>query len=64
MTQDKFVQARRRKESMRASTTDDNEAWADLDKSDVKVIYAQLLRIGSEITVSILTVMKNEYQPR
>ena len=28
---------------MRASTIDDNDAWADLDTSDVKVIYAQIL---------------------
>ena len=44
MAQDKFVQARRRNESMRASTIDDNAAWADLDAPDVKVIYGQFLR--------------------
>ena len=31
--------------------TDSNAAWADSDAPDVKVIYAQLLRIESEITV-------------
>ena len=35
---------------MRASTNDNNAAWADSDAPDVKFIYGQFLRIETEIT--------------
>ncbi len=45
MTQDKSVQARRKKESYRGTTTDDNVDCADLDKSNSQVINEQFLRV-------------------
>jgi len=39
LTQDEFTKARRKMESMRASTTDDNAAFADSDKSNVKIYF-------------------------
>lgn len=44
MTQDKFVQARRKKEAYRGTATDDNADCADLDKSNAQVINGQFLR--------------------
>ena len=43
MTQDKFVQARRKKEAYRGTPTDDNADCADLDKSNAQVIDGQFL---------------------
>ena len=43
MAQDKFVQARRKKEAYRGTLTDDNAGCADLDKSDAQVINEQFL---------------------
>ncbi len=43
MTQDKFVQTRRKKEAYRGTSTDDNADCADLDKSDAQVINEQFL---------------------
>lgn len=43
MTQDKFVQARRKKEAYRGTQTDDNADCADLDKSDAQVINGLFL---------------------
>ncbi len=43
MTQDKFVQARRKKEAYRGTSTDDNADCADLDKSNAQVINGQFL---------------------
>ena len=44
MTQDKFVQARRKKEAYRGTLTDDNADCADLDQSNAQVIFEQFLR--------------------
>ena len=46
MTQDKFVQARRKKEAYRGTLTDDNADCADLDKSNAQVINGQFLMVG------------------
>ena len=40
-----FVQARRRNESMRASTIDDNAAWADSGASVIPFIFVGILRL-------------------
>ena len=40
---------------MRASTIDDNAAWADLDESDVKVIYTQLLTSHPESIMALVS---------
>ncbi len=45
MTQNKFVQARRKKEAYRGTSTDDNAGCADLDKSNAQVINGQFLSI-------------------
>ena len=44
MTQDKSVQARRKKEAYRGTSTDDNADCTDLDKSNAQVINGQFLR--------------------
>lgn len=44
MTQDKSVQARRKREAYWGTPTDDNADCADLDKSNVQVINGQFLR--------------------
>ncbi len=56
MTQDKFVQARRKKEVYRGMSTDDNADCADLDKSNAQVINGQFLRFieMKEIVIYIL----------
>ena len=41
MTQDKSVQARRKKEAYRGTSTDDNADCTDLDKSNAQVINGQ-----------------------
>ncbi len=43
MTQDKSVQARRKKEAYRGTSTDDNADCTDLDKSNAQVINGQFL---------------------
>ena len=45
MTQEKFVQARRKKEAYRGTSTDDNADCTDLDKSNAQVINGQFLSI-------------------
>ncbi len=45
MTQDKFVQERRKKEAYRGTLTDDNADCTDLDKSNAQVIYARFLNM-------------------
>ena len=42
-SQDKSLQARRRRKSMRASTTDDSEAYSDLDARIDPFIYVAIL---------------------
>ena len=49
MTQNKSVQARRKKEAYRGTPTDDNADCADLDKSNVQVIYGQVLSSVDEV---------------
>ena len=44
MTQEKFVQARRKKEAYQGTSTDDNADCTDLDKSNAQVINGQFLR--------------------
>ncbi len=43
MTQDKFVQTRRKMEAYRGTPTDDNADCANLDKSNAQVINGQFL---------------------
>ena len=45
MTQDKFVQARRKKEAYRGTPTDDNADCTDLDESNAQVINVQFLTV-------------------
>ena len=51
ISQDKSSYARRKMESMRASTTDDNAADDDLDAKDVPFIYGAILRISMSFTI-------------
>ncbi len=44
MTQDKFVQARPKKEAYRGMSTDGNADCADLDKSNAQVMNGQFLK--------------------
>ena len=48
MTQNKFVQARWKKEAYRGTSTDDNADCADLDKSNAQVIDGQFLRADAK----------------
>ncbi len=50
MTQDKFVQARRKKEAYRGTATGDNADCADLDKSTAQVMNGQVLIITEKKT--------------
>jgi len=43
MTQDKFAQARQKKEAYQGTSTDDNADCTDLDKSNAQVINGQFL---------------------
>ena len=45
VSQDKSLQASRRRKPMRASTTDDNEAYSDLDARIDPFISVAILRI-------------------
>ncbi len=45
MTHDKFVQARRKKETYRGTLTDGNADYADLDKSNAQVMNGQFLKL-------------------
>ncbi len=58
MTQDKFVQARRKKEAYRGTSTDDNADCTDLDKSNAQVINGQFLSEWNE-QKTILTERKD-----
>ena len=44
MTQDKFVQTRRKREAYQGTPTDDNADGADLDKSNAQAINGRFLR--------------------
>ncbi len=58
MTQDKFVQARRKKEAYRGTSADDNADCSDLDKSNAQVINGQFLSEWNE-QKTILTERKD-----
>ena len=47
MAQDKFVQAKPRKDPQRAAVGDCSAARTDSDAPDAKVIHAQILSVGT-----------------
>ena len=59
MTQDKFVQVRRKKESYRGTPTDDSADCTDLNKSNAQVIFGRFL--SSPMVFHIITYYQWRY---